>query len=405
MSRLITLLRHGETEANLADLWQGQGDSPLSATGRAQVESVAHRLSGSDYDLVIASDLGRTRATAAALGRPVELLAEWREADLGTWEGRSKTETHAEHEEFVAAVRSGDDPRLGETGERLGDLARRIERALDNLVKRLDDGERALVVCHGGVIQAATQLVLGAKRPPTGLINTSLTTFHYENDRPRLHVFNDVGHLPSQVPDGATEILVIRHGESEGNVAQRWQGRHDAQLTDTGREQARRLAGVELHVSRVVSSPLTRALDTATAVAERASVDLSVDPDLVEFDFGEWENLTAAEIEQRFPEEWHAFRNVDEDIPRGRTGERFEEGGERFHAAVESLVSRSPGVRTAVVSHGGVSRAYLAKVLGVGFSDRYRFSQLRNTAMASFVFRHGVSRMSRWNVAPHLDLR
>lgn len=405
MSRTITLLRHGETEANFADLWQGQGDSPLSATGRAQVESVALRLSGSEYDLVVASDLGRTQATAAALARPVELQAEWREADLGTWEGKSKRDTHDEHEEFVAAVKSGDDPPLGATGERLGDVTSRIAGALDSLVERLDDGQRALIVCHGGVIQAATQLVLGAKRPPTGLINTSLTTFHYDDDLPRLQVFNDAGHLPSQVPNGTTEILVIRHGESEGNVANRWQGRHDAQLTDTGREQARRLANIKLHVSKVVSSPLSRALDTATAVATSAAVDLAIDPDLVEFDFGEWENLTAAEIEERFPEDWHAFRTVDEDTPRGRTGERFEEGGERFHAAVESLVSTAPGLRTAVVSHGGVSRAYLAKVLGVGFADRYRFSQLRNTAMASFVFRHGVSRMSRWNVAPHLDLR
>ncbi|NNF64142.1 MAG: histidine phosphatase family protein [Acidimicrobiia bacterium] len=405
MSRTITLLRHGQTEANLADLWQGQGDSPLSATGRAQVKSVAQRLSGSHYDLLIASDLGRTRATAAALGRPVELKSEWREADLGTWEGKSKADTHDEHEEFVAALKSGDDPQLGVTGERLGDVAHRIGGALDDLVRRLDDGQRALVVCHGGVIQAAAQLVLGAKHPPTGLINTSLTTIQYDDDTPRLHVFNDVGHLPSEVPNGATEILVIRHGESEGNVAQRWQGRHDAALTETGREQARRLANVELHVSRVVSSPLARAFDTAKAVANSASLDLDVEPDLVEFDFGEWENLTAAEIEQRFPEEWHAFRTVDEDIPRGRTGERFEEGGERFHAVVEALVSAAPGLRTAVVSHGGVSRAYLAKVLGVGFADRYRYSQLRNTAMASFVFRHGVSRMSRWNVAPHLDLR
>lgn len=404
MSRTVTLLRHGETEANMGDLWQGQGDSPLSVNGQLQVEHVAKRLAPTEFDLIVSSDLGRTRATAGALNRSVEFDASWREANLGWWEGRPKAETHDSHDEFVTAVKAGEDPPLGESGERLSEVSSRVNAALRRVADRLDDGQRALVVCHGGVIQAAAQSILRAQRPPTGLINTSLTTFGFGDEWEWLEVFNDAAHLPSTDPRGATEVLVIRHGQSEGNVAERWQGRHDGQLTATGRDQARRLAALELYVSRVVSSPLSRALDTATAVANGASVELDIDEDLVEFDFGEWENLTADEIERGWPDEWHQFRTLGADVPRGRTGERFTDGAARLRRVIDRVVAAHPQQRTAVVSHGGVSRAYLTDVLHVAFSDRHRFSQLRNTAMATFSFQHEISRMSRWNVAPHLDL-
>ena len=81
----IYIVRHGETTSNRDGLWQGVTDSELTTTGREQVERLSARLDAARFDAVIASDLGRTRATAAALNKPFETSPAWREPDLGDW--------------------------------------------------------------------------------------------------------------------------------------------------------------------------------------------------------------------------------------------------------------------------------------------------------------------------------
>src|SRR6185437_7371482 len=99
-------------------------------------------------------------------------------------------------------------------------------------------------------------------------------------------------------------ILVARHGETDWNREQRWQGWADPPLNETGRAQARQLAeelrGVPFDA--VYSSDLRRAHETALIVAEPHGVPVIADERLREVDVGSWSGLLHAEVEERYPE-------------------------------------------------------------------------------------------------------
>ena len=107
-----------------------------------------------------------------------------------------------------------------------------------------------------------------------------------------------------------TELLLVRHGETDWNRDRRFQGHADPPLNETGREQANalaeELAGEEIEL--VYTSDLQRARETAQIVGARLGAGVVPLPALREIDVGEWQGLTWPEIEQRFPEGarlWH----------------------------------------------------------------------------------------------------
>ena len=90
-------VRHGESEGNAARVFTGQTDSPLTARGREQAAAVAEELAQVKFDRIVSSDLSRTRDTADViakrLGKPVEIVPELREIDVGDRTGKSFDET------------------------------------------------------------------------------------------------------------------------------------------------------------------------------------------------------------------------------------------------------------------------------------------------------------------------
>jgi len=168
-----------------------------------------------------------------------------------------------------------------------------------------------------------------------------------------------------------TELLLVRHGETDWNRDQRFQGHADPPLNETGREQARTVAN-ELAADRIdaiYTSDLARARETAELIAERAGVPFVLEPQLREVDVGEWQGLTRAELAQRFPEgmrDWHERGHGWE------RGETYEQLTERVLAALERIVGRHPGERVVVVGHGGTIRAIRAHVEGATVVDHRR---------------------------------
>ncbi len=199
MSRRITLVRHGESLANLGQRWQGQGDSALSELGRAQARALALRLAPRAFARVIASDLERADHTARALERKYQTSAQLRELDVGDWEGLTRDEVSARFPEQLARLEAGEDIALG-GGESYGDFCARIDGALAQVLADLAEDEHALVVCHGGVIGAAVSGALGLRSlrelPISRVFNTSISELAYDAEgTARMHVFNDSLHL------------------------------------------------------------------------------------------------------------------------------------------------------------------------------------------------------------------
>lgn len=195
----ITLVRHGESQSNSTQRWQGHGDSPLSELGVSQARVAADRLRVRRFDRIVASDLERASATASALGQPFERDAGFREFDIGAWEGLTREEVAERFPEEIARLSAGEDVAIG-GGESYATFCARIDHALSGVRAALAPGQHALVVCHGGVIGALVSGALGLRGvrelPLSRPFNTSITELSYDADgRATLHVFNDSLHL------------------------------------------------------------------------------------------------------------------------------------------------------------------------------------------------------------------
>jgi len=149
-----------------------------------------------------------------------------------------------------------------------------------------------------------------------------------------------------------TEILFVRHGETDWNVERRVQGHSDRPLNATGEAQARTLAAElrDEQLDAVYASDLARARETARAVAEQHGLEIELLPALREKNFGGWEGLLDTEIRERFPEA--------DGGPWG-DAETSEELAERVLAGLREIAERHPGGRVLVVSHGGPLRAII----------------------------------------------
>jgi glucosyl-3-phosphoglycerate phosphatase len=211
----ITLVRHGQTEANLTKRWQGQGDSPLSALGVQQARLVGERLRQRTFTRVWSSDLSRAVDTARATGFAFRSEPSLREFDVGCWEGLTAEQVEAQYADDLERLRRGEDVPLG-GGESFATFSARIDAALEAVRAELSPGDHALVVCHGGVIGTALSGALGLRKArawaTARAANTSISELSYTSEGALLHVFNDTLHLQSL---GAWPA----YGELKGSVA------------------------------------------------------------------------------------------------------------------------------------------------------------------------------------------
>ena len=181
-----------------------------------------------------------------------------------------------------------------------------------------------------------------------------------------------------------TTILLARHGETDWNRDNRFQGHADPPLNEKGRAQAAdlsaALAGEQF--AAIYSSPLHRALETAKIVAAPHGLEpVSVDG-LREVDVGSWQGLTRAEIEQRYPEQFTRWLDHG---PGWDDGESYDEMGRRAVAALLGLARAHDGSRILAVTHGGPIRAAFAFADGATHAEARRVGpSIGNTFVAEF---------------------
>ncbi|HET6657212.1 MAG TPA: histidine phosphatase family protein [Gaiellaceae bacterium] len=181
-----------------------------------------------------------------------------------------------------------------------------------------------------------------------------------------------------------TTVYLARHGESDWNVEQRWQGHADRPLTDRGREQARLLAErlADVKLDAVYASDLRRAWETAEAVAAPRGLDVRKLHELREVDVGSWSGHTRDECEERFPE---AFARWQGGGTGWEDGESYEEMGERIVEVIQAIAADHPDGAVLVVSHGGPIRAVHAHALGVDIATHRRTGPVEPNARLSAV--------------------
>ncbi len=182
---------------------------------------------------------------------------------------------------------------------------------------------------------------------------------------------------------------MVRHGETDWNRDNRFQGHADPPLNDVGRRQARELAariGME-NVTVAYSSPLRRAHETATILASTLELQVHVDEGLREVDVGSWSGLTRSEVQARFPvgyQRWLEYGHGWDD------GETYDELGQRVVSCLRRLGTLHPRESVLAVTHGGPIRSALAASAGVDFGEARRsIHVVGNCAVVRFALRDG----------------
>ena len=146
-------------------------------------------------------------------------------------------------------------------------------------------------------------------------------------------------------------LLLLRHAQSTWNAEGRWQGHADPPLSPEGKQTAKAAAPQYSHISRVVSSPLLRATETAEIIAESSGTShIATHPGLTERDLGEWTGLTRSEVEER----WPGYLNEHKWPESAETTEAFIK---RVLEAIHSIAEETAGEHdedVLVVAHAGV---------------------------------------------------
>jgi probable phosphoglycerate mutase len=199
-------------------------------------------------------------------------------------------------------------------------------------------------------------------------------------------------------------LFLVRHGETDANVAGVWQGgQSDDPLNDRGQQQSAAVASYladQGPIATVYTSPLRRARQTAEAIAQATGAPIVEVPDLREYDIGEMEGVTAEEVTHlwaAFVEKWRADPDV---APPG--GESARQFAVRLHNALTDIIQAAAGQTVVVVSHQGA----LASGLAVLFSQLHRWKdyQMGNCGVTLLVCAGDEPPcVERFNVTEHLS--
>jgi probable phosphoglycerate mutase len=252
----------------------------------------------------------------------------------------------------------------------------------------LHQDQTLLIVAHNGVIRALIGTALGLGPECYKILrqsNCGIGVLNFSGnygDPVQLESMNLTAHLGEPLPDrrakDGVRLLLVRHGETEWNRLQRFQGQIDVPLNETGQGQAQQVAAFlkDVPLDFAVTSPLLRPKQTAEAIVQfHPQVQLQTDAGLKEISHGLWEGKLEPEIRQEYGELLQAWKTTPETVQMPE-GENLQQVWDRAVASwnqiVENATSGSLGL---VVAHDAVNKAILCHVMGLRPKDFWAVKQ------------------------------
>ena len=199
-----------------------------------------------------------------------------------------------------------------------------------------------------------------------------------------------------------TRFILVRHGETEWNLFERFRGRADLSLNETGFKQAE-AAGLSLkgrRVSAIYFSPLKRTAQTAGVISRHLGVPAEPLEGLIDMDFGEFQGLSAEEAAKRDAKLLTSWIEAPHEA-RFPGGESLADGRERVTSAVGELAAKHDGETLVLVSHKVVCQVTLCAMLGMDNSHFWQVGQ-DVCAINRFEIRDGMPAVSLINDTCHL---
>ena len=202
----------------------------------------------------------------------------------------------------------------------------------------------------------------------------------------------------------ATELVLVRHGETAWNRARRIQGHTDIALNELGHQQAqrtgRRLARES--ISAVVSSDLSRAHQTASAIAQACGLPVQSDARLRERAFGAFEGRDHAELQRDWAADYARWKAREPDFVLPGGGESLSQFQLRIEQVLYELAERHIGARVVVVAHGGVLDAAYRMGSGLALTAPRTFDLL-NASVNRLHYVGARFELGGWGDVSHLS--
>lgn len=183
-----------------------------------------------------------------------------------------------------------------------------------------------------------------------------------------------------------TKIILVRHGQTLWNKEEIFRGRIDIDLNETGLEQAKLLARAlsRFQINAIYSSPLKRAVNTATPVANYQQIEVNIDEHFIDMNYGHWEGKSCEEIKETFTtlyQKWikapHLLRIPD--------GETLDEVRIRVVTGLNQILTKHKEETIVIVSHRVVNKVLICALLGL---DNSSFWQIRQDTACYTIFNY-----------------
>ena len=199
-------------------------------------------------------------------------------------------------------------------------------------------------------------------------------------------------------------FILVRHGYSAFNKTRKFSGQCDVPLDEIGHLQAADTAKYILSnygIDTIVSSDLSRALDTAKPIADALGLPIKLDEDLRELNTGDWTGLTFEEVAARYPESFALYcDNVGYARPDG--GESYEELIARAARAMVCIAAENEGKTVLVSTHGGFIRCLRCALLGVALDEVKNVPHVANASVSVCEYENGEGRFTLVGYKDHL---
>ncbi len=196
----LVVIRHGETEWNIQNKFQGHLDSKLTPPGVKQAEAIAGALKGEAYDVIYSSDLGRAKHTAEIIARSLNMKVktekDLREINLGVMQGLKKDEFVLKYPEVISKYHA-DPEYVIPGGESKLQLYNRVTGILEKIIRK-HKGHNILLVAHGGVLDCIIRHTFDIplnKQRNFSLFNASINRFAVEDGEWKLESWGETSHM------------------------------------------------------------------------------------------------------------------------------------------------------------------------------------------------------------------
>ena len=184
----------------------------------------------------------------------------------------------------------------------------------------------------------------------------------------------------------STILYLVRHGETDWNKTNRFQGRTDIPLSEEGIWQAKQTKErLKNQFDVVYTSPLIRAVQTAKIISDDTNLFPTIYENLIEIDFGHWEGLPFDKIKDLYPKEHKLWKTDNNTAPLVGGEQSIKNASIRGKNAFLDIVNKNPNKRILLVAHGGLIKAGMVGIYNMGI-NMYHNMYIDNTSITTIKF-------------------